>query len=203
MIGHSMGSFLLRKYLSCYGDKINGAIIIGTGYVPNILSRFGILVSKIEGFFRGERHRSKLLVKLSSDKNYKKYDATGKDINNSWLTKDTEVVKKYFSNPKCQFIFTDNGYLGLFEAINYCCKQKNINMIPKSLPILITSGIDDPVGGMGEGVKKVYDLFKKSGIKNVLIKLYLNDRHEILNEINREEVYNDLLKWINKNSKKR
>ncbi len=197
IIGHSMGSFLLRKYISIYGNGLEGAVIIGTGYVPSVATRFGIIVSHLEAFIKGERHRSKLLVKLSSDKNYRKFVADGSDLKRSWLTKDEEKAKEFYSNPKSQFIFTDNGYLGLFKTINYCCKMKNINKIPKSLPILITSGEDDPVGGMGNGVKKVYDLYMQANIKSVKLKLYKNDRHEILNEIDRKDVYNDILMWIN------
>ncbi len=84
----------------------------------------------------------------------------------------------------------------LFKSINYCCKKKNINKIPKELPILITSGINDPVGGMGKGVEKVYNLYVSSNINDVKLKLYPNDRHEILNEIDRKDVYNDILAWI-------
>lgn len=198
MIGHSMGSFLLRTYLSLYGKNINGAIIIGTGYVPSIATYFGIAVANIEKFFLVERHRSKLLVKLSRDKNYRKFSSDGSDLGNSWLTKDEKIVKDFHNNPKCQFIFTDNGYIGLFSAINYCCKKKNILKIPKELPILIASGTSDPVGGMGRGVKKVFDMFRNADILDVTLKLYPNDRHEILNEIDRDIVYNDLLEWISK-----
>ena len=197
MIGHSMGSFLLRTYLSLYGKGVDGAIIIGTGYVPSIATYFGMAVAHIEGFFLGKKHRSKLLVKLSSDKNYKKFCSDGSNLEDSWLTKDTKIVKDYFNNSKCQFIFTDNGYLGLFKAINYCCKKKNINKIPKNLSILFASGSCDPVGGMEKGVKKVFKLFEESKIMDVTLKLYPNDRHEILNETDRVIVYNDILKWIN------
>ncbi len=197
ILGHSMGSFLLRSYLSIDGDNLDGAIIMGTGYVPSFATRFGIIVTYLEGSIKGERHRSKLLVKLSSDKNYRQFVSDGSDLKRSWLSKDEKKVQAFFTNPKSQFIFTDNGYRGLFKAINFCCKRKNINKIPKSLPILITSGEDDPVGGMGSGVRKVYDLYIKSNLKSVDLKLYKNDRHEILNEIDRKDVYNDILRWIN------
>lgn len=198
MIGHSMGSFLLRKYLAVYGKNLSGAIIIGTGYVEPVVTRFGIIVTNIEGLFKGEKHRSKLLLKLSNGKDYKKFVSDGSDLKRNWLTKDIEIARKYYSNPMCSFIFTDNGYKGLFESINYCCKMRNINKIPKKLPILITSGEDDPVGGMGIGVTKVYNLFNKAKINNVELKIYPNDRHEILNETDRDVVYNDILKWLNK-----
>ena len=197
MIGHSMGSFLLRTYLSMYGSNVAGAIIIGTGYVPSIATYFGIIVANIEKLLFGEKHRSKLLVKLSKDKNYRRFCSDGSDLKNSWLTKDEKIVKDFISNPKCQFIFTDNGYLGLFKAINYCCKRKCFINTPNNLPILIASGLHDPVGGMGKGVKKVFDMYSNAKIIDISLKLYPNDRHELLNETDREFIYNDFLEWIN------
>ena len=202
MIGHSMGSFLLRKYLCFYGKDLSGAIIVGTGYVPSIASMFGIFIANVERILMGERHKSKLLVKLSSNRNYKKFVSDGSDLKRNWLTKDIHIAEKFFNDPKCNFIFTDNGYLGLLTTINYCSKAKNINKIPKNMPILISSGMIDPVGNMGKGVKTVYNLFKKANICDVKLKLYPNDRHEILNEIDRNKVYNDILIWLKKYIKK-
>ena len=197
ILGHSMGSYMLRKYLSIYGNDLSGAIIMGTGYIPGIVTTLGKTVAHLEALFLGWRHRSKLLQKLSYDKYYKRYSLDGSDSKNSWLTKDEEKVKKYYQDPKSTYIFTDNGYLGLFEAVEYSCKKKNIDKIPKDLPILFVSGKEDPVGQNGKGVEKVYRLFKEKNIQDVSLKLYENDRHEILNEIDKEKVYKDILDWLN------
>lgn len=203
ILGHSMGSYMLRKYLAKYGDGLDGAIVMGTGCVPDITTKLAIAITKIMAKKHGWRYRSAFVQNLTYGKPYKKYDVTGKDAKNSWLTKDTEIVKEYYSNPKCTFTFTLNAYRGLFEAVYFDNQPKNIDKIPKDLPILLVSGEDDPVGDLGEGVKKVYQMFQKAGIRDVVCRLYKNDRHEILNETDRETVFEDILLWLNKKRESR
>lgn len=197
MLAHSMGSYLLRKYLSTYSNGLSGAVIMGTGYIPYLTIRFGILLAIIQGKLMGWRHRSEFLRKLSYSKPYKKFDSYGKDYTNSWLSRDVETVKSHFNDPMCKFTFTCNGYLGLFEAISYSCKKSNANNISKDLPILLVSGDDDPVGNLGTGVRKVESMYKKVGIKDVECNLYSEDRHEILNELDSDIVYQDIISWLN------
>lgn len=196
IMGHSMGSYMLRKYLAVHGNGLSGAILMGTGYISLPVITFGIGVARLQGFMMGNRHRSKLLRELSYSKPYNKFDSYGKDYTKSWLTKDVREVKKYFNDPICRFTFTCNGYLGLFEAISYCCKKENAECIPKDIPILLISGDDDPVGNLGKGVKLVEQLYKDVGIQDVECKLYQNDRHEILHEIDKEIVYEDIIAWL-------
>lgn len=196
MLGHSMGSYMLRKYLAIHGEGVQGAIIMGTGYLPNGTVKTAMAVAKIQAAFLGWRHRSKLLQQLSYSKPYKRYSLDGADITNSWLTKDTEIVKAYYADPRCTFVFTDNAYMGLFEAVLYSCQPENVAKVPKDLPIFFVSGADDPVGDLGEGVKHVYDMFKDAGATDITWKLYENDRHEILNETDKETVYKDIASWI-------
>ena len=197
MFGHSMGSYMLRKYLSVYNDNLRGAIICGTGFSPEKVTKMGIMATKLMKVFKGSHGRSKMLRDLTYDKYYKKFDMFGKDASNSWLTRDEEIVKKYYSDPKCTYMFTVNGYVGLTEAVLYSCKQENVDKIPNKLPIFIVSGSDDPVGGCSEGVMKVVNMFKESGKVDLTYKLYDGFRHEILNEIGKEQVYSDLLAWMN------
>ena len=197
MFGHSMGSYMLRKYLSVYNDNLRGAIICGTGFSPEKVTKMCIMATKLMKVFKGSHGRSKMLRDLTYDKYYKKFDMFGKDASNSWLTRDEEIVKKYYSDPKCTYMFTVNGYVGLTEAVLYSCKQENVDKIPNKLPIFIVSGSDDPVGGCSEGVMKVVNMFKESGKVDLTYKLYDGFRHEILNEIGKEQVYSDLLAWMN------
>jgi alpha-beta hydrolase superfamily lysophospholipase len=197
MMGHSMGSYMLRKYLGIHPEGLNGAVIMGTGYVPRKTTDLGVRVCSVLAFFRGWHYRSKFVADASFGKPYQKYDLTGKTASNSWLTKDEEIVRKYYSDPKCTFVFTVNGYVGLYEAVCYACDPENINRYPKELPVFIVSGADDPVGDLGTGVKKVYDMFQSAGMEDVTYQLYDTDRHEILNELDKERVYNDILAWIN------
>lgn len=118
----------------------------------------------------------------------------------SWLSGNVESVKKYYDDPLCTFDFTLNGYYGLFTTVAYDNKEKYIRQIRKDLPMLLISGDKDPVGDAGMGVKRVYRQYKKAGIRNVALKLYENDRHEILNENDRADVYADVWGWIRKNT---
>ncbi len=95
MLGHSMGSYMLRKYLAIHGEGLTGAIIMGTGCIPDNTTKLAMLIAKLQAAFFGWHHRSKLLQKLSYDKYYHQFDLTGKDTSNSWLTKDEEIVKTY------------------------------------------------------------------------------------------------------------
>lgn len=196
MLGHSMGSYLLRTYLSRYEEDLNGAVIMGTGYMDKELIKAAIAMNKLETLFRGKHHRSKFLQKLSYSEPYQKFDLTGQDSANSWLTKDTKVVESYYVDPKCTFVFTDNAYLGLFEAVRDSCDPGSIDCMRKDLPVLLVSGEDDPVGDLGVGVRKVAELFRNTGIKDLTTILYPEDRHEILNETDRDKVYKDILDWL-------
>ena len=137
MMGHSMGSYMLRKYLTVYNDDLRGAIIMGTGCVPDNTTKLGINVCKFLAKIFGWHHRSKLVESLSFGGPYKKYDLSGKTLSNSWLTKDEDIVKFYYSEPRCTFKFTLNGYLGLMEAVLYDNQLENVKKVPNKLPIFI------------------------------------------------------------------
>lgn len=197
MLGHSMGSFMLRKYLAVHNDNLRGAIIMGTGFIPENMTKLALKLTSVVEKFRGSKHRSKLIQSLAFGADYKGFDMTGAKPEDSWLTKDVEIVKAYYNEPRCTYMFTVNGYKGLFEAVNFSCNPENAARIPKKLPLFIVSGAQDPVGGLGKGVKDVYDMYKDTGMYDLTYKLYENDRHEILNETDKQIVFEDLLAWMN------
>lgn len=194
MLGHSMGSFMLRKYLSKYGQNLRGAIIMGTGSQADNAVQSGKRLCKLLAFFRGWNYRSKLVNYIVFSGNGKRLGAD--EMKNAWLTKDKEIVKAYNSEARCSFVFTLNGFYNLFDTIYYINQSENINAIPKSLPLFFVAGEDDPVGNYGEGVREAYETYEKAGVEDVTWKLYLTDRHEILNELDREKVYKDIYAWI-------
>lgn len=196
MLGHSMGSYMLRKYLCIHPKNLNGAVIMGTGCVPDATAKLGIRFCKGIAAIKGWRYRSRFMQSLSYSKPYKKFDLYGKDYSNSWLTKDVEIVRAYYAEPKCTFLFTLNGYLGLLEAVYYDNQMEHIKNIPRELPLFLVSGADDPVGDLGEGVKKVYNMYKQAGMEDLTYQLFENDRHEILNETDREKVFADICAWL-------
>lgn len=196
MLGHSMGSFMLRKYLALHGEGVSGAIIMGTGYVSPAKSALGLAVVRAMTAVLGSHHRSPLVQKMIYGRSYREFDTTGKDPENSWLSRDVEMVKKYYSEPRCTFTFTLNGFQGLFEATQFACKQENVDKIPHELPILLISGGSDPVGDLGAGVEKVHQMYRTVGFSDMAYILYEGARHEILNEVNREQVFSDLFVWL-------
>ena len=197
MLGHSMGSFMLRKYLAVHNEKLRGAIIMGTGFIPENMTKLALTLTSVVAKLRGDRYRSKLIQSLAFGADYKGFDMTGEKPEDSWLTKDVDIVNTYYNEPRCTYMFTVNGYKGLFEAVNYSCNPENAAKIPKKLPLFIVSGEQDPVGGLGKGVKDVYDMYKTADMLDLTYKLYENDRHEILNEIDKQVVFEDLLAWMN------
>ena len=197
MLGHSMGSFLLRSYLAFRSKGLKGAIIMGTGYTDPRMSHLGIRLTNLLSKIYGWRHRSSLMTGIALGSN-KRFDMTGRDPENSWLTKDAEIASWYYKQPACTYTFTLNGYHALFNTVKHSCLPQNADRIHKNLPLLLVSGADDGVGDYGKGVKKVWEMYKKAGIRDLKMILYENDRHEILNEVDRDQVYADLLDWMEK-----
>ncbi len=196
IFGHSMGSYLLRKYLTTCSAEVDGAIVCGTGSVPGALCRAGMLACGLLALFRGWHFRSRLVKRVTFSGPYAKFCMDGSDPENSWLSRNVESVKKYYEDPLCTFDFTLNGYYGLMSTVLYDGQEKHIRKIRADLPIFLISGSEDPVGGAGVGVKRVYRQFLKAGLKNVTMKLYKDDRHELINEPDRADVYADVWEWM-------
>ncbi len=191
--GHSMGSFVVRAYLSMYKDLADGAVIIGTGNATSLI-KIGESMAKAVALFKGKQHHSKWLDNMS-------FASYNERISNAvtpfdWLSRDAQNVKLYIDDPLCGFIFTTSGFADISSMIKFVSTKKWADSINKKIPILLTSGDADPVGGYGELVTKVYNMLKSSDVNDVTLKLYEGARHEILNETNRQEVYEDMLKWL-------
>jgi alpha-beta hydrolase superfamily lysophospholipase len=193
MLGHSMGSFLLRQYLTEHGDGLSGAVIMGTGYQPLAVLEAGQVVCRVTALFKGWKYRSKFVDNLSFGSFNKRFEPgeTGRE----WVTSDSELCRRYVEDPLCMFRFTVGGYYQMFEGMKAVARAGSIAQIPEDLPILFTAGADDPVGAFGRGVMKVYRKYKSAGMRKVAVKLYAGGRHEILNETIREQVYEDLFFW--------
>ena len=194
IMGHSMGSFIARNYIYRYGTGINMAIIMGTGSTPGSVLNLGTFLSKVTGLFKGEKSKAKLISSMGFGGYFKKIPERRTDYD--WLSANEKNVDAYIADPKCGFGFTANGYLALFELMKRMQKDVNVDAVPKDLPLYFVSGEDDPVGNYGEGVKQAAETYKNAGVRDVTVKLYKGDRHEILNEDDKETVKEDILKWI-------
>lgn len=194
MMGHSMGSFLLRKYLMRYSHGVTGGVIMGTGMQPSMALKFGRFVCKGMACFFQWHYKSRFLTSIVIGRYNKKFAALNDGT--SWLSKNVENNRQYNESPKCGFMLTLNGYDTLFSLIQYIQDPVHMAQIPKNLPLLFVSGQDDPVGDFGKGVRKVYESYKQAGCTDLTWKLYTDDRHEILNELNCDQVYMDIYNWI-------
>lgn len=198
LMGHSMGSFFCRKYISLYGAELSGAIIMGTGFMGGALLNTALALTRMNASVLGWRNRSRFLGKLAFGSYNKRFKAENNP--KSWLSVDKENTEKYVADEFCNFDFTDNGYYVLFSVIKAACAKKTIAAVPKELPVYFVAGSDDPVGNYGKGVTKAYEKFKKAGVNSVEITLYEGARHEILNDFCKDKVREDLLEFISKNS---
>lgn len=196
MLGHSMGSYLLRQYLAEHGKGLSGAIVMGTGFLPGAVTAAGLALIRAKTAVQGPRHISRTVQGMVFGSDYKRFDMTGKDPGRSWLTKDEAIVRQYYSDPRTTFRFTLNGYQGLLEAVSAACSPDQAQRIPGELPVLLISGADDPVGGFGKGVRETEAQLKRAGLRHVTLRLWEGDRHEVLNETDRDAVWQYILDWM-------
>ncbi|MBQ9155412.1 MAG: alpha/beta fold hydrolase [Eubacterium sp.] len=194
VLGHSMGSFLIRQYLMMHGEGLAGAIIMGTGSQPGPVLMAGKSLCKFLSLFHGWNYRSSLANSMAFSSNNKRFEPARTPYD--WLTRDESIVDIYMKDPWCTFVFTLNGFYEMFKGIQFIQSKSNIDKIPKDCPLLIVSGRDDPVGNYGKGVRKVVHDYRKAGIRDIRMRLYKDDRHEILNELDYEKVYRDIRVWL-------
>ena len=194
ILGHSMGSFILRNYLCRYGTGIHAAVIVGTGMQPKAVLMAGKALLAVQKVFAGAKHPSGLMNALSFGNYNKKIPDSKTQMD--WLTKEESIVDAYLEDPLCGFTFTVNGFGALFTLVSRLHSQENLKAVPKDLPVFMVSGDADPVGDYGKGVRRAYDSLVAVGLKDISLKLYEGARHELLNETNRAEVMEDILKWV-------
>lgn len=195
ILGHSMGSFILRNYLLRYGNGIDGAIIMGTGMQPKHVVTLGWLQASLICMLRGPKYVCKGMDKALFGIYNSRLKAGPKDSGN-WVSVDVENVKAFQADPLCNFVFTANGFQTLMQLILNLYDQEKLARMPKTLPVLFVSGQEDPVGDYGKSVEKVFHSFEALGMEHVQMKLYPGDRHEILNEADKEQVYGDIYRFI-------
>ena len=194
LFGHSLGSFVCRSYITRYGSGLAGVVICGTGHVAPGLSNTGNRLARLISKLRGEDYCSKLLDNMG-------VGSYNKSIKNprtklDWLSYNEENIDRYIADSACGFMFSAGGYATVTALTGEVCTRQSADKIPHELPLLFVSGIDDPVGDMGKGVKKSAELAKEAGVKDVEIKLYEKMRHEILNETDAHVVFDDVLTWL-------
>lgn len=200
IFGHSMGSFLTQRYICLYGSELKGAIVSGSCGKQGIIIDIARLIAKGEVKKIGRSGKSNKLYNLifgSYNNSFKPYRT---DLD--WISSDNKEVDKYIDDPFCGAAFTAGFYCDFFGGLKNIADDREINNVPKDLPIYIFSGDKDPVGKNGKGVLKLVKSYKEHGIKDLTYKLYKDGRHEMLNETNKEEVTLDVIKWLNAHKNK-
>lgn len=194
VFGHSMGSFMARTLLIRYPDAFNAAIISGTGNQGAALVNGGLFMGNLVTGLKGAHHYSKFLNNLAFGSYNEIYDNPKTEYD--WLSRDEANVQKYIDDPLCGFIPSCSLFRDMMTGVKFITNKKNLTAMNKDMPVYFMSGDMDPVGECGKGVQKAYNNFLEAGMKDVSIKLYPGGRHEMLNEINKDEVYTDILAWL-------
>jgi alpha-beta hydrolase superfamily lysophospholipase len=194
VLGHSMGSFLCQRYFQMHGTAINGLVLSATNGKEDPLMGIGISVAYIQHKLLGKKHRSKLIDTLSFGKFNKVFKPNR--TTHDWLSRDNNEVDKYVADPLCGFVCSAGFFYYFFNGIKDTFKKENIKAVPKTVPVYCFAGDKDPVGLFSKGFLQLIKNWKDAGIENISYKLYNNGRHEMLNEINRQEVVTNLYKWI-------
>lgn len=193
LLGHSMGSLIARAYLKKHSKEVDGVILSGSPS-NNPMSGVAILLIKFLALFRGWHYRSPLMKNLVNGPFERPFKKEG--LLNSWHTRNRKIVDEFNKDPLCGFTFTLNGYLTLMNLMQQV--YSSIGWISKnpSLPVMFISGGADPCRTNDKAFKKAVSHLKKCGYPNTFSKLYVDMRHELLNELDNDEVYSDILKFI-------
>ena len=190
LLGHSMGSFVARGYCLKYEKGLAGVILSGTGHYAPALVKLAHGIASVECGLGLSRKPSRLMAALVGAGSNKGYEDVRTPFD--WLTRDRDIVAKYVADPLCGFPFAAAGYRDMFEGLSRLYPEK-LGPMEKDIPVLLFSGEEDPVGAHGEGVRQVAQELRDAGVKDVALRLYPKGRHEMLNELNREEVIQNLV----------
>jgi len=195
LMGHSMGSFVARLAAQRFVSP-DRLVVMGTGG-PNPAADPGLALIDLIKLFKGDKHISKLVEKVAFGSYNDRFGKADTEDSKLWLTNDAAVRKEYYADPFCSFSFTLSAMGDLIRLIKYTNSKKWYRNIPDSLPILLVSGGDDPVGNYGKGVNEVAERLRKQG-KKVSCIIYKGARHEILNDFTYESVKKDIVRFLQK-----
>ncbi len=194
LLGHSFGSFISQRYIERYGDTISSCALSGTAGPRLPLMTVAKCLAKAVCAIFGEKHISRFLDTLAFGPYLKRIDnpRTKKD----WVSRDTAAVDAYNADEACGFMVSSSFFREMFTLLATIHTNSEMQKIPKNLPLYLFAGDADPVGEYGKSVVQLVEAYKKIGIQNITLKLYPDGRHEMLNEINRDEVIKDIQSWL-------
>ena len=193
VLGHSMGSFILQQLLFEHPSDMIAAGLSGSNGKPPPIAKVGRLIARVERARLGRSNPSPILQKMTIG-DYNKAFAPNR-TESDWLSRDTNEVDKYVADPLCGFDVSTQVWFDMLAGLERINKPSNVAKVPKDIPIYIFAGDRDPVGDSGKGVTRLYEAYKRAGVFDVRLKLYPEGRHEMFNEVNRDEVTRDFIDW--------
>nr|WP_289848972.1 alpha/beta hydrolase [Paraglaciecola arctica] len=194
LLGHSMGSFLTQSYLSQYGDNIAAAALSASNGPPGLLGRVAQLLIRIEKLRLGKNGHSALMSAMTFKTFNKAFKPNRTEFD--WLSRDKDEVDQYVADPLCGFECSVASWQGMLDALTTLATDQTLKKWDKTKPIYVISGTKDPVGENGKGVKRLLKAYEKNGLRNVTQQFYPDARHELFNEINRDDITHDFIKWL-------
>jgi alpha-beta hydrolase superfamily lysophospholipase len=189
LLGHSMGSMVVRCYTKKYDREIDGLVVCGSPS-NNPVAGLGILVTHVFQLFKGERHRSKTVALMMFGPHVKKFKDEG--IHNAWLSTNKVNVQEYNDDPLCGFKFTLNGYRVVMQLIRETYSPNGWAVKNPEMPVHFLAGSEDPCIITRKDFDKAVEFFRDRGYKKVSAKVYTGMRHEVLNELGKESVWEDV-----------
>ena len=195
LLGHSFGSFVSQAYIERYSGNINGCILSGTSGPKGAIIFFGKILVNIICALRGKNAIVPALYKIAFGNYQNRIE--NPETENDWLTKDKFVVQMYNSDNWCGFPLTASFYRDMMKGLSIIHAKKNMKKIAKNLPVYFIYGSEDPVGDYGKSIEKLYSIYEGNGMTKLSKTVYKNDRHELLNETDKEKVEADIIKWVN------
>lgn len=200
MLGHSMGSFLVRRYLIYYGKRVDGAVIMGTGQQPALMVKAGLVFTCLSMLRRGPKGYNRLLDNMTCTGFAKRYPDNAHT--GSWMSRDPQILVSALQDEKMNFRFSLNAFEALLRTVEEVLDSRRAARMPKGLPILILSGDEDPVGDNGKGVRRFETMLRQIGMQCVTCILYPKNRHELIHDLDKERVMKDILGWCSRIEKR-
>jgi alpha-beta hydrolase superfamily lysophospholipase len=194
MLGHSMGSFLVREFVGEHGDALSGVVLSGSDGGSSLAAAAGRWVARLEKLRLGGRGKSALIHALTFGAYNRAFRPARTPFD--WLSRDPAEVDKYAADPLCGFIPTVQLWVDLLDALGRISSPSHLRPVPKNLPILVIAGDCDPVSANAKGLEKLLAAYRRAGLGRVTHRFYPGARHEIFNETNRDEVTRDLIAWL-------
>lgn len=194
LLGHSGGSTFCQEYLFTHAADVDAMILSGIPSAPNALGRIADIAARVERRRLGRRGRSRFLDSMAFGRMNQAFEPARTEFD--WLSADPDVVDAYVDDPRCGFTYPTQLWLDVLTGLGRADDASARSGVPNDLPVYLFAGAMDPVGDQGESVRALGAAYDEAGLHDVTQRLYTMGRHEMLNEVNRDEVMDDLVDWL-------